>query len=71
VSREEAERRRGFDREAAPEDRAKGRSLYFDDLLDKKVREFNPRYTEAEGALLGQFRHLHTDIYGSRGDLIK
>ena len=23
-------------------------------------------YTEAEGALLGQFRHLHTAIYGNR-----
>ena len=41
-------------------------SLFFDDLLDAKVREFNPRYAEAEGALLGAFRHLHTDIYGNR-----
>jgi type I restriction enzyme R subunit len=41
-------------------------SIFFDDLLDAKVREFNPRYAEAEGALLGQFRHLHTDIYGTR-----
>ncbi|MBM3882179.1 MAG: hypothetical protein FJ387_21075 [Verrucomicrobia bacterium] len=41
-------------------------SLFFDDLLDAKVREFNPRYAEAEGALPGQFRHLHTDIYGNR-----
>jgi len=40
--------------------------LKFGDLLDAKVREFNPRYAEAEGALLGQFRHLHTDIYGNR-----
>ena len=32
---------------------------------------FNPRYAEAEGALLGQFRHLHTDIYGSRGEPIQ
>jgi type I restriction enzyme, R subunit len=47
-------------------DRAKNHSLFFDDLLDAKVREFNPRYAEAEGALLGQFRHLHTDIYGNR-----
>lgn len=30
------------------------------------MREFNPRYAEAEGALLGKFRHLHTDIYGNR-----
>ena len=46
--------------------RAKGRSLFFDDLLDARVREFNPCYAEAEGALLGAFRHLHTDIYGNR-----
>jgi Fic family protein len=55
----------------------KGGSLFFDCLLDANppsprgygvagVREFNPRYAEAEGALLGQFRHLHTDIYGNR-----
>ena len=66
VSREEAERRRGFDPEVPPADRAKNRSLFFDDLLDAKVREFNPRYAEAEGALLGKLRHLHTDIYGNR-----
>ncbi len=66
VSREKAEQRRGFDPEAPPADRARNRSLFFDDLLDAKVREFNPRYAEAEGALLGQFRHLHTDIYGNR-----
>ena len=41
-------------------------SLFFDDLLDKKVREFNPRYAEAEGALLGRFRHFHADINGNR-----
>ena len=66
VSREEAEQRRGFDPDVPPADRAKNRSLFFDDLLDAKVREFNPRYAEAEGALLGQFRHLHTDISGNR-----
>jgi type I restriction enzyme R subunit len=66
VSREEAEHRRGFDPDVPPADRAKNRSLFFDDLLDAKLREFNPRYAEAEGALLGQFRHLHADIYGNR-----
>ena len=60
VSREEAEQRRGFDPDVPPKDRAKGSSLFFDDLLDAKVRKFNPRYVE--GALLGQFRPLHTDI---------
>ena len=66
VPREESEQRRGFDPGVPPADRAKNRSLFFDDLLDAKLREFNPRYAEAEGALLGQFRHLHTDIYGNR-----
>ena len=66
VSREEAERRRAFDFDIPPADRAKSRSLFFDDLLDAKLREFNPRYAEAASALLGQFRHLHTDIYGNR-----
>jgi type I restriction enzyme R subunit len=53
VPREVAEQRRGFDPEVPPADRAKNRSLFFNDLLDAKVREFNPRYAEAEGALLG------------------
>ena len=66
VPREEAEQRRGFDPEASLRERAKGVSLFFDDLLDAKMRKFNPRYAEAEGALLGKFRHLHTDIYGNR-----
>lgn len=66
VSREEAEQRRGFDPDVPPAEHAKNRSLFFDDLLDAKLREFNPRYADAEGALLGQFRHLHTDIYGNR-----
>ncbi len=75
VPREEAERRRGI-RENGLSSPLSGvntgrnarapLSLFFDNLLDAKVREFNPRYTEAEGALLGQFRHLHTDIYGNR-----
>jgi type I restriction enzyme R subunit len=66
VSREEAERRRGFDPELPPAERARNRTLFFDDLLDAKVRGFNPRYAEAEGALPGKFRHLHSDIYGNR-----
>lgn len=66
VFREQAEQRRGFDPDVLPADRAKNRSLFFDNLLDTKLREFNQRYAEAEGALLGQFRHLHTDIHGNR-----
>ena len=45
---------------------ARNGSLFFDDLLDAKVREFNPRYAEGEGTLLGQFRHFHPDLYGIR-----
>lgn len=63
VSREEAEARRGIKN---GELGIKNSSLFFDDLLNAKVREFNPRYAEAEGALLGKFSHLHTDIYGNR-----
>lgn len=66
VPREEAERRRGFDPDVPPKDRAKGTSLFFDDLLDSKIRQFNPRYSDAKGAILGKFRHLHSDIFGNR-----
>ena len=66
VSREEAERRRGFDPDVPHADHAKNRSLFFDELLNTNVREFNPRYTEADGSLPGLFRHLHSDIYGNR-----
>lgn len=47
VSREEAEQQRGFDPDVLPKECARGRSLFFDDLLDAKVCEFNPRYAEA------------------------
>ena len=77
VSREEAEERRaGF-----PTRRVEGRggqecppsvaraplSLFFDDLLDAEVREFNPRYAEAEGALLGSWHRLPSSLAGNRG----
>ena len=45
---------------------APGASLYFDDLLHEKVREFNPDYAEALGALAGIFGHLQANIYGNR-----
>ena len=67
VPREEAERRRGFDPDAAtPEERARPASLFFGDLLHAKVRQFNPKYKEAEGALVGELQRLHADIYGNR-----
>lgn len=67
VPREEAERRRRFDPEAATsEERARPASLFFGDLLHAKVLEFNPKYKEAEGALVGELQRLHSDIYGNR-----
>ncbi len=66
VPRVEAERRRGFDPDVPPKDRPKGASLFFDDLLNTKIRQFNPRYSDAKGAILGKFRHLHHDIFGNR-----
>jgi type I restriction enzyme R subunit len=66
LPREEAERRRGFNAEVTGSERARGASLYFEDLLDAQVRRFNPRYTEAAGALPGKLHFLHTDIYGNR-----
>ncbi len=41
-------------------------SLFFDDLLDAKVREFNPRYAETKGELVNRFSHFQTNIYGNR-----
>lgn len=66
VSRSQAEARRGFSADGKPQERARTASLYFDDLLYAKIREFNPQYTEAEGALIGDFRRLRPTIYGNR-----
>jgi type I restriction enzyme R subunit len=75
VPREEAERRRGFAPHPGPlpgsgerefAERARSASLFFGDLLHAKVREFNPKYKEAEGALIGELQRLHADIYGNR-----
>ncbi len=67
VSRTEAEQRRGFDADASTiADAARTASLFFNDLLYQKVREFNPRYKEASGALVGQFRLFPSTVYGNR-----
>ena len=67
VPRAEAEQRRGFDLSAtSPQEKARHASLFFDDLLFQKVRQFNPLYAETHGALVGQLRRLTADIYGNR-----
>ena len=70
VSRKEAEQRRaGFPTRHAGKKADRNvrapLSLFFYDLLDVKVRKINPCYAEAKEALLGKFRHFHTDIYGN------
>ena len=49
VSREEAEQRRGFDPDAPPKERAKGRSLFFDSVLDAKVGGVQPALCRGRG----------------------
>ena len=67
VPRGEAEMRRGFDAGGGSgSERAARASLYFDTLLYEKVREFNPLYREAEGALTGRMRRLQANIFGNR-----
>ena len=67
VPRDKAEARRGFDPDGATtEDRARTASLYFGDLLHAQVRAFNPKYKEAEGALVGECQRLNADIAGNR-----
>jgi type I restriction enzyme, R subunit len=67
VPQAEAERRRHFDPDAAtPKESARNASLFFDDLLYAKARELNPKYKDAEGALVGGFPRPPADIYGNR-----
>ena len=67
VPRAEARRGVGFDPDGAtPEDRARTASLYFGDLLHERGLAFNPKYKEAEGALVGEFQRLNADIAGNR-----
>ncbi len=67
IPRSKAEARRGFDPDAVtPAERAARASLYFNDLLHAQVRAFNPKYTDATGALIGRLRHLQANIFGNR-----
>lgn len=71
VTRSKAEQRRGFSNTSVkPEDRAKNASIYFNELLYQKVKEFNPQYTEPLTDLIQRFHQLKSDIYGNR-DFLK
>lgn len=67
VEPSETRERRGFDDQAATfEDQARTATLYFGDLLYEKVSQFNPKYRETEGALVGDLERLRADIDGNR-----
>ncbi len=81
VSREEAEKRRGFYpnitineeptsysmvAEPKAEYNAKNSSLYFEDILFAKIKEFNPKYNENPAKLIDKFNLLKSNIYGNR-----
>jgi len=70
VSRSESEKRRSFSEGVDSQERSRTSSPYFEDTLFSKVKEFNPRYKETEGALVSLFKHLRPDIYGNR-DFLK
>ena len=62
----------GFNPNVSPVDRARNRSLFFDDLLDAKVRKFNPCYSDAIGFFLrdnlehGAAEHFQLETNGGR-----
>jgi type I restriction enzyme R subunit len=71
IGRAEAEQRRGFDPSATlPSEQARYASLFFDDLVYRKVRQFNPLYSKAPGALVSQLRRLRASIFGNRDFLV-
>jgi type I restriction enzyme, R subunit len=71
VRRAEAEKRRRFDADAPTiEERARPASPFFGDRLHDQVCGFNPKYKEAEGALVGELQRLKADIYGNRDFLV-
>jgi type I restriction enzyme R subunit len=71
IDQTEAEKRRGFNNDSNNiQERCRMASLYFEDLLFAKVKEFNPYYSDTKGSLIRLFNGLKTDIYGNR-DFLK
>jgi len=71
VDRAEAEKRRGFNNESNNiQQQCRTASLYFEDLLFTKVKEFNPKYSENQSSLIKTFTAIKPDIYGNR-DFLK
>lgn len=66
VPRNEAQQRRGFTAKNSPQEAGISASLFFDDVLYRQVKAFNPNYTENSGTLIAQLSNFKADIYGNR-----
>lgn len=66
VSRSKAEELRHFDTAAAlPQERAKGSSIFFKEILTKKLIEFNPKLEDPE-EIISKLSLLRFDIQGNK-----
>ena len=67
VSRPDAEAKRGFDTIAVSiQDRAHNTSLFFDDILYQKAKEFNPKLEDTKEELVRRLSILPNTIQGNR-----
>ena len=66
VSREESEKRRGFDPAIPVAARPKNASLFFTDVFSEQIRAFNPQYRDDPSAIIGDMGRLHSTIQGNR-----
>ena len=66
VPRAEAEKRRGFDPDGADAEERAGGVALLRRPAGRAGARFNPKYKEAEGALVGDLQRLHADIAGNR-----
>src|SRR3989339_2117204 len=67
ISRPDAEVKRGFDTSAVSiQDRARNASLFFDDILYQKARQFNPKLEDTKEELVRKLSILPNTIQGNR-----
>lgn len=67
VSQSEAETLRRFDKQApTPKEQARNASYFFDDLLYRKVKQFNPKYEYSKEELIRTLTGFQNNVYGNR-----
>lgn len=67
VSRADAESKRGFSASGiTAQERSRNASLFFDDTLYKKAREFNPKLEDTKEELVRKLSILQSSIQGNR-----